>query len=399
MNDKLRIESRLAQIGSQEDPATGAVNYPIYQSTAFRHPRLGQSTGFDYIRTKNPTRSVLEQAAAELESGDAGFACSSGMAALQTIFTLFGQGDHLIVSLDLYGGTYRMLERIMSKFGVSASYVDTNDFDALESARRDNTKAVFIETPTNPLMMITDIEAVCTWARRYEMLTIVDNTLLTPYFQRPLELGADIVIHSATKYLGGHNDVLAGLIVTKGKELSEEMAILHNSIGAVLSPSDSYQLMKGMKTLALRMERHESNSLAIAHFLKEHPAIAEVFHPGLQGHPGFDIQQRQSSGNTGIFSFKVKDARYVEPILRHIKLIAFAESLGGVESLMTYPAIQTHADIPAEIRDAVGVDDRLLRFSVGIEHVDDLIADLRQALEAARSELEADSAQAGQPVR
>ncbi|AIQ12105.1 aminotransferase class I/II-fold pyridoxal phosphate-dependent enzyme [Paenibacillus durus] len=399
MNDKLRIESRLAQIGSQEDPATGAVNYPIYQSTAFRHPRLGQSTGFDYIRTKNPTRSVLEQAAAELESGDAGFACSSGMAALQTIFTLFGQGDHLIVSLDLYGGTYRMLERIMSKFGVSASYVDTNDFDALESARRDNTKAVIIETPTNPLMMVTDIEAVCTWARRYGMLTVVDNTLLTPYFQRPLELGADIVVHSATKYLGGHNDVLAGLIVTKGKELSEEMAILHNSIGAVLSPSDSYQLMKGMKTLALRMERHESNSLAIAHFLKEHPAIAEVFHPGLQEHQGFAIQKRQSSGNTGIFSFKVKDARYVEPILRHVKLIAFAESLGGVESLMTYPAVQTHADIPAEIRDVVGVDDRLLRFSVGIEHVDDLIADLQQALEAARTELEADSSQAGQPVR
>ncbi|MFD1773267.1 aminotransferase class I/II-fold pyridoxal phosphate-dependent enzyme [Paenibacillus rhizophilus] len=399
MDDKLRIESRLAQIGSQEDPATGAVNYPIYQSTAFRHPRLGQSTGFDYIRTKNPTRSVLERAAAELESGDAGFACSSGMAALQTIFTLFGQGDHLIVSLDLYGGTYRMLERIMSKFGVSASYVDTNDMDALESARRENTKAVFIETPTNPLMMITDIQAVCTWARRHEMLTIVDNTLLTPYFQRPLELGADIIIHSATKYLGGHNDVLAGLIITKGKELSDEMAILHNSIGAVLSPSDSYQLMRGMKTLALRMERHESNSLAIAQFLKGHPAIAEVFHPGLPEHPGFEIQQRQATGNTGIFSFKVKDARYVEPVLRHIKLIAFAESLGGVESLMTYPAVQTHADIPVEIRDAVGVDDRLLRFSVGIEHIDDLIADLNQALEAAQAELEADNGQAGQPVR
>ncbi|AHV96558.1 aminotransferase class I/II-fold pyridoxal phosphate-dependent enzyme [Paenibacillus sabinae] len=394
MNDKLRIESRLAQIGSQEDPATGAVNYPIYQSTAFRHPRLGQSTGFDYIRTKNPTRSVLERAAAELESGDAGFACSSGMAALQTIFALFAQGDHLIVSLDLYGGTYRMLERIMSKFGVSASYVDTNDLDALESACRENTKAVFIETPTNPLMMITDIQAVCTWARRHDMLTIVDNTLLTPYFQRPLELGADIIIHSATKYLGGHNDVLAGLIVTKGKELSEEMAMLHNSIGAVLSPSDSYQLMRGMKTLALRMERHESNSLAIAQHLQEHPAIAEVFHPGLPGHPGFDIQQRQSSGNTGIFSFKVKDAKYVEPLLRHVKLIAFAESLGGVESLMTYPAVQTHADIPVEIRDAVGVDDRLLRFSVGIEHVDDLIADLNQALEAARTELEANNVQA-----
>lgn len=388
MNDKLRIESRLAQIGSQEDPATGAVNYPIYQSTAFRHPRLGQSTGFDYIRTKNPTRSVLERAAAELESGDVAFACSSGMAALQTIFAYFSQGDHLIVSLDLYGGTYRMLERIMSRFGISASYVDTNDLEALEAVRRENTKAVFIETPTNPLMMITDIEAVCTWAKPHGLLTIVDNTLLTPYFQRPLELGADIIIHSATKYLGGHNDVLAGLIVTKGEALSQEMAILHNSIGAVLSPSDSYQLMRGMKTLALRMERHESNALTIARHLKEHPAIAEVFHPGLSDHPGYEIQCRQSSGNTGIFSFKVKNAAYVEPILRHIQLIAFAESLGGVESLMTYPAIQTHADIPAEIRDAVGVDDRLLRFSVGVEHVDDLISDLDQALEAARAEIE-----------
>lgn len=325
----LNIESRLAQIGSVQEPVTGAVNFPIYQATAYRHPKLGQSTGFDYTRTKNPTRSVLEDACAELESGDAGFACSSGMAALQTIFALFGQGDHLIVSLDLYGGTYRLLERIMSKFGVTATYVDTNDLDALEGARRPNTKAVFIETPTNPLMMITDIEAVCTWARRHQLISIVDNTLLTPYFQRPIELGADIVIHSATKYLGGHNDVLAGIIVTKGKELSEEMAFLHNSIGAVLSPTDSYQLMKGMKTLALRMDRHEANATAVATFLTTHPAIGEVYYPALPDHPGHDIQNRQSSGNTGIFSFKVKDARYVEPVLRHIKLIAFAESLGA----------------------------------------------------------------------
>jgi len=388
MDDKLRIESRLAQIGSQEDPATGAINFPIYNATAFRHPKLGQSTGFDYSRTKSPTRSVLENAAAELESGDAGFACSSGMAAIQTVLTLFTQGDHLIVSLDLYGGTYRLLERIMSKFGITASYVDTNDLDALEASRRPNTKAVFIETPTNPLMMITDIEAVCTWARHHGLLSIVDNTLLTPFFQRPIELGADIVVHSATKYLGGHNDVLAGLIVSKGVELSAEIAILHNSIGAVLGPTDSYQLMRGLKTLALRMERHESNALAIAHYLLEHPAIAEVFHPGLPNHPGHEIQKRQSSGNTGIFSFKLKDARYVEPLLRHIRLIAFAESLGGVESLMTYPAVQTHADIPVEIRNAVGVDDRLLRFSVGIEHAEDLIADLGQALEAARAEIE-----------
>lgn len=385
-NKRFNIESRLAQIGSVKEPVTGAVNFPIYQATAFRHPRLGESTGFDYSRTKNPTRQVLEEAAAELESGDAGFACSSGMAALQTVFALFGQGDHLIVSLDLYGGTYRLLEAVLSRFGVSASYVDTNDLEALEQARKPETKAVFIESPTNPMMMITDIAAASGWAGRHGLLTIVDNTLLTPVFQRPIELGADIVVHSATKYLGGHNDVLAGLIVTKGKELSERMAFLHNSIGAVLSPSDSYQLMRGMKTLALRMERHQSNALAAAVFLQSHPAVAEVYYPGLPDHPGHDIQNRQSGGNSGIFSFKLKESRWVEPVLRHIRLIAFAESLGGVESLMTYPAVQTHGDIPSPIREAVGVDDRLLRFSAGIEHPDDLIADLDAALQAAVQE-------------
>lgn len=384
----MKMESHLAQIGSVQEPVTGAVSFPVYQATAFRHPKLGQSTGFDYSRTKSPTRTVLEEAAAKLESGDAGFACSSGMAALQTIFAYFSQGDHLIVSLDLYGGTYRLLERIMSRFGVTASYVDTNDIDGMSSLLQPNTKAVLIETPTNPLMMITDLERVCSWAKSKGLLTIVDNTLLTPYLQRPIELGADIVIHSATKYLGGHNDVLAGLIITKGEELSQQMAVLHNSIGAVLGPQDSWLLMRGMKTLALRMERHQYNATRIAEYLLEHPAIEDVFYPALPHHPGHDIQNRQSSGNTGIFSFRVRDARYVEPILRHIKLIAFAESLGGVESLMTYPAVQTHADIPEEIRKAVGVDDRLLRFSVGIEHVDDLIEDLEQALHEAKQEIE-----------
>jgi cystathionine gamma-synthase len=387
----MKIESHLAQIGSQSDPDTGAVSFPIYQSTAFRHPQLGQSTGFDYSRTKNPTRAILEQAIAQLESGDQGFACASGMAALQTIFAMFSQGDHLIVSLDLYGGTYRLLEKIMSRFGVSATYVDTNDMDALEAAAKPNTKGIVIESPTNPLMMVTDLALVCTWARNKGIVSIVDNTLLTPFLQRPIELGADIIIHSATKYLGGHNDVLAGLIVTKGKELSEQMAILHNSIGAVLGPQDSWLLMRGMKTLALRMERHEFNATALAKFLLTHPLIAEVYYPALENHPGFAIQNKQSSGNTGIFSFKVQDARLVEPILRHIQLIAFAESLGGVESLMTYPAVQTHADIPLEIRQKIGVDDRLLRFSVGIEHIDDLIEDLGRALDLAGAELEGDN--------
>jgi cystathionine gamma-synthase len=387
----MKIESHLAQIGSQSDPATGAVSFPIYQATAFRHPQLGQSTGFDYSRTKNPTRAILEQAIAQLESGDQGFACSSGMAALQTIFAMFSQGDHLIVSLDLYGGTYRLLEKIMSRFGVTATYVDTNDMDALEAAAKPNTKGIVVETPTNPLMMVTDLELVCTWARNKGIVSIVDNTLLTPFLQRPIELGADIIIHSATKYLGGHNDVLAGLIVTKGKELSEQMAILHNSIGAVLGPQDSWLLMRGMKTLALRMERHEYNATALAKFLQTHPLISEVYYPALEDHPGFAIQNKQSSGNTGIFSFKVQDARLVEPILRHVQLIAFAESLGGVESLMTYPAVQTHADIPLEIRQKIGVDDRLLRFSVGIEHIDDLIEDLGRALDLAGAEQEGEN--------
>lgn len=385
---ELKIESRLAQIGSQEEPVTGAVSFPVYQATAFRHPKLGQSTGFDYARTKSPTRKILEDAIAELESGDAGFACSSGMAALQTIFALFSQGDHLLVSLDLYGGTYRMLERIMSRFGVTATYVDTNDLDALEANLQPGTKAVLIETPTNPLMMVTDLALVCGWAKKKGLLSIVDNTLLTPFFQRPIELGADIVIHSASKYLGGHNDVLAGLIVTKGKELSEEMAFLHNSIGAVLGPQDSWLLMRGMKTLAIRMERHEYNATRIATFLQSHPQVETVYYPALESHPGHDIQKKQSSGNTGIFSFKMKDARYIEPMLRHVKLIAFAESLGGVESLMTYPAVQTHADIPEDIRRKVGVDDKLLRYSVGIEHADDLIADLSRAIDLAHQEIE-----------
>lgn len=386
----MRIESKLAQIGSLSEPGTGAVNFPIYQSTAFRHPKLGQSTGFDYIRTASPTRKVLEEAIAQIESGDRGFACASGMAALQTVFSLFSQGDHMLVSIDLYGGTYRLLEQIMSRFGVSADYVDTNDIDAMEKLYKPGqTKSVLIETPTNPLMMITDIAAVSAWAKQKGLLTIVDNTLLTPFFQRPIELGADVVVHSATKYLGGHNDVLAGLIVTKGAELSEKMAFLHNSIGAVLAPQDSYLLMRGMKTLAIRMERHEYNATRIATHLKSHEMIEQVYYPALADHPGHELQNKQSSGNTGIFSFTVKDARWIEPILRHIEIIAFAESLGGVESLMTYPTVQTHADIPKEIREAIGLSDRLLRFSVGIEHVDDLIADLEQAFAKAKAEFPA----------
>jgi len=378
----MNIETRLVQIGVGKDEKTGAVSFPIHHATAYRHPALGQSTGFDYTRTANPTRSVLESAIADLEEGDGGFACASGMAAIQTIMGLFSQGDHFIVSLDLYGGTYRLFEQVLSRYGLSFSYVDLREPQQVEHYLRPETKAIIVETPTNPLMQVTDIAAIVAIAKKHNLLSIVDNTFMTPFYQRPLALGADIVFHSATKYLGGHNDVLAGLIATKGTELTEKVGFLHNSFGAVLGPQDSWLLIRGLKTLALRMERHQENAEKIAKYLLTHPALTDVFYPGLPEHESYEIQKRQSSGFSGMVSFRVKDAKQVPVFLENLKIISFAESLGGVESLCTYPTTQTHADIPQEVREKVGVCDRLLRLSVGIEHADDLIADLKQALDA-----------------
>lgn len=383
----MHIETKLAQIGVGKEKTTGAINFPIFPATAYRHPSLGESTGFDYTRTANPTRQVLEEAIAVIENGDGGFACASGMAAIQTVMGLFSQGDHLIVSLDLYGGTYRLFEQVLSRYGLTFSYVDLREPELAEAAVQPNTKAILVETPTNPLMQVTDIAAITAIAKRHGLITIVDNTFMTPYYQRPLELGADIIVHSATKYLGGHNDVLAGLIITKGQELTEKIRFLHNSIGAVLGPQDSWLLMRGLKTLALRMERHQENALKIARFLKTHPGVTEVFYPGLDEHESYEVQRKQASGFSGMVSFRVKSAAQVPAFLSNLQLISFAESLGGVESLCTYPATQTHADIPLEVREKVGVCDRLLRLSVGIEHADDLIADLDAALTAScRSE-------------
>jgi len=378
----MRIETQLAQLGSNKETNTGAISYPVYYSTTYRHAGLGQSTGYDYTRTANPTRAVLEEAIARLEGGTAGFACSSGMAAVQTVMGLFARGDHLIVSLDLYGGTYRLFESLMTRYGLSFSYVDFRRLDEVKAAIRPETRAFFVETPTNPLLQVTDLRAVCEIARCHGLITIVDNTFMTPYFQRPIECGADIVIHSATKYLGGHNDVLAGLIVTKGDELSEQMAGLHNAIGAVLGPQDSWLLLRGMKTLALRMEKHQENAYQLAHFLRQHPLVDEVYYPALQSET-WEVQTKQADGGGGMLSFRVKSPALVGPLLSSLRLIAFAESLGGVETLITYPHTQTHADIPEETRRKVGVCDRLLRLSVGIEYVDDLIADLAQALDQA----------------
>ncbi|TKC19381.1 methionine biosynthesis PLP-dependent protein [Robertmurraya kyonggiensis] len=359
-----QLETTLAQIGNRSETATGTVNPPVYFSTAFRHAGIGESTGFDYIRTGNPTRQLLEKTIADLEEGDAGFACSSGMAAILTVVSLFQSGDEWIVSQDLYGGTYRMLEQGFKKWGLKVTYVNTSEPDNISKYITNHTKAIFIETPTNPMMEQTDIKAVAEIAKENELLLIVDNTFYTPYIQKPITDGADIVIHSATKYLGGHNDVLAGLVVAKGEKLCQDLAFYHNGNGAVLSPFDSWLLMRGMKTLALRMDRHEQNAKALVEYLSKHHSITDVLYPG----------------RGGMISFRVQDEAWVNPFLKSLKLICFAESLGGVESFITYPATQTHADIPEEVRFATGVDNRLLRFSVGIENVRDLIEDLEQAL-------------------
>ncbi|WP_018922210.1 methionine biosynthesis PLP-dependent protein [Salsuginibacillus kocurii] len=363
------IKTKLAQIGNRSETRTGTVNTPIYMSTAFRHEGIGQSTGYDYSRTGNPTREVLEQAIANLEGGDEGFALSSGMAAVQTVLALFKVGDEILSSEDLYGGTYRLFEEGWRNWGVTFQYGDPRDLNAFAAKITDKTKALFIETPTNPLMQEADITQLAALAKERGLLLIVDNTFYTPVIQQPLDLGADIVIHSGSKYLGGHNDVIAGLIVAKGAGVCEQLRAFHNGMGAILSPLDSWLLMRGMKTLGLRMDQHEKNAARVAQFLNEHEAITEVLYPG----------------RGGMLSFRVANEELVEPLLQELKLITFAESLGGVESLMTYPATQTHADVPEDVRLAVGVCNRLLRMSVGIEESEDIICDLQEALQAADS--------------
>lgn len=372
--------TELVQIGLGTDKRTGALSTPIYQCATFAHPALGESTGYDYSRTCNPTRQVLEEGIAQLEGGCRGFAFATGMAAITTLLLLFKQGDHLVVTEDLYGGTYRLLDKIFNNFGLSASYVDTSDLQQVQNAVRENTKAVFIETPTNPLLKIADIRAIAEFARQRNILTIVDNTFLTPVLQRPLELGADIVVHSGTKYLGGHNDLLAGLIVAGDEALAEKIGFLQNGAGAVLAPFDSWLLIRGLKTLGLRVERQEQNAQCLAEWLDEHQLITKVYYPGLPLHPGHFTSRRQASGFGGMVSFLVKEQRLVEQVLKRVRVFSFAESLGGVESLITFPAVQTHADIPPETRARLGIDDCLLRISVGVEDIDDLIADLAQAL-------------------
>ena len=374
------LATRSVQIGVGSDEKTGGISFPIYPSATYRHPGVGQSTGYDYTRSGNPTRGVLEEAFAELEGGARGLAFSSGMAALTTLFLHFSSGDHLVVSEDLYGGTYRVLDQVFAKFGVSSSYVDTTDVAAVEAALTPATRALLVETPGNPLLGVADIRTLADLCQQKSLLLIVDNTFLTPYLQRPLELGADIVVHSATKYLGGHSDLCAGALVAKDAELGERLYFLQNSTGAILPPQDCWLLIRSLKTLPVRMKQHCATALEIAAWLQKHPKVEKVYFPGLHEHPGHQLAKEQSDGFGGMLSFRVGNAKLAEQILERLQLISFAESLGGVESLMTLPAVQTHGDIPEEERQRLGICDCLLRLSVGLEEPADLIADLQQAL-------------------
>ncbi|WP_020677048.1 trans-sulfuration enzyme family protein [Geopsychrobacter electrodiphilus] len=378
--ERLRIETRLVQAGVGRDTLTGAISLPIHPSATYRHPAVGQSTGYDYTRSGNPTREALEELLADMEGGSRGLAFASGMAALTTLFLYFSSGDHLILSEDLYGGTYRVLDQIFLRFQLTTSYVDTSDLNAVNNAITPATKAVLVETPGNPLLGIADIRAIARLCKQHRLLFIVDNTFLTPLLQRPIELGADIVIHSATKYLGGHNDLCAGALVTADKKLGDELYFLQNSTGPILPPQDCWLLVRSLKTLALRLERQCQSAQQIAEWLDLQPQVQTVYFPGLPTHPGHQLIQEQATGFGAMLSFRVDSHQRARQILERIKIISFAESLGGVESLLTLPAIQTHGDIPASERERLGICESLLRLSVGCEDVNDLIADLRQAL-------------------
>lgn len=377
----MKSSTLAVQVGVGKD-ATGSVSFPIYQNATFRHPALGQSTGYDYSRSGNPTRKALEEGIALLDGGVRGFAYASGMAAITNLLLLFKPGDHLVVTEDLYGGTFRVIERVFGRQGVEATYVDTSDTGRVAGAIRDNTRALLVEVPTNPLLKVADIRKIGALARDRGLLTIVDNTFLTPYLMRPLELGADVVVYSATKFIAGHNDVLAGLVVVGTEELADRVYFLQNSVGAVLGPQDCWLVIRGLKTLGVRIDRQLENTRVIAEWLAGQPFVTRVYYPGLASDPGHRLLGEQASGFGAMVSFEVADRHIAEAVLRKVRLISFAESLGGVESLITFPAFQTHADMNPADRERMGINDRLLRLSVGIEDAGDLIDDLGQALSA-----------------
>jgi len=378
-----RLDTLLAQAGSRWDARTGAVAMPVYHSATFRHPALGQSTGFDYSRTSNPTRAALEEVLALAEGGPGtrAFAFASGLAAIDAVLRLFRPGDCILATEDLYGGTFRLFEKLFRPYGVATSYVNTADLTEVETALAgERIRGVFLEVPSNPLLKVADIAAIATLARARGALTIVDNTFMTFCRQRPLALGADIVVYSATKYLGGHDDVVAGAAITQRPELAEKIAFHQNAAGAVLGPDDSWLLLRGLKTLPLRLARQEANARTLAEWLAGHLRVRCVHYPGLPSHPGHQLMGQQASGYGAMLALEVDDAARVPGILAGVRTFMFAESLGGVQSLITYPMVQTHADIDPPIRARLGINDRLLRLSIGIENEADLQNDLAEVL-------------------
>lgn len=376
-----KFNTRLIHGGIDGDAQTGAVSVPIYQTSTFRQDGLGESRGYEYSRTGNPTRKSLEELIAQLEGGTAGFAFGSGMAAITTVLALFHSGDRVLISSNVYGGTFRVLDKVFQNFGISYGIVDTSDLKLLESSITSDVKALMIESPANPLLTVTDIAAASEIAHRHGLTVIVDNTFMTPYLQRPLELGADIVVHSATKYLGGHSDLVAGLAVTNDARIADRLAFLQNSMGGVLGPFDSWLLIRGIKTLSVRMDRHLENAAYLADFLRRHDGVEKVYYPGFPDFPGYEIQKKQASGAGAMISFVLSDRYDIRRFFKSVRLIALAESLGGVESLVCHPATMTHASVPRDVRQKVGIVDNLVRLSVGIEDKKDLADDLSNAFE------------------
>jgi cystathionine beta-lyase len=378
------IESALIRGGICGDERTGAVNAPIYLTSTYAQEALGKARGWEYSRTGNPTRAALEALIAELEGGVAGFAFASGMAAITAVLSLFSTGDKILISSNVYGGTYRVLDRVFGNFGFKYELVSHDAPEAFEAAISEDVKAILIESPANPLLSVTDIRAVATVAKRHGVPLIVDNTFMTPYLQRPIELGADIVLHSATKYLGGHSDLIAGLVVANTPELAERLHFIQNATGGIQQPFDSFLLIRSIRTLGVRMDRHVENAERIAAHLRDHKAVKRLYYPGLPGTEAYELQRRQAKNGGAMISFELSENSDIRAFFDALRFIDLAESLGGVESLICHPATMTHASIPAELRAKVGIGDGLVRLSVGIEHTEDLIADLDRAIAAAK---------------
>ena len=379
---KLRFSTRAIHAGQAPDPTTGAVSVPIYATSTYVQPELGRHKGFEYARVQNPTRTALEECVASLEGGISGHAFASGMAAISCLFTMLRSGDHVVASDTVYGGTYRLLTQVLDRYGLESSWVGTSSLETIEKAMRPETKMVYIETPTNPMMDVTDIAGAAEIAHAAGCPLVVDNTFASPYFQRPLELGADVVVHSATKFLNGHSDALGGVLVATTEEQRDWFAFVQKSAGAVLGPFDAFLTLRGVKTLPVRMEQHERLGRAVAAFLADHPKVEKVYYPGLPEHPNHDVHVRQCSGFGALISFELGGFDAAKRMLDRLEVAALGESLGGVETLISHPATMTHASIPRDERHRLGITDGLVRISVGLEDVDDLLEDLGRGLEA-----------------